>query len=404
MREGKRASYFSRRETTRVAPVEDESDPAHRSGGKPKVMFSEKTKRRKKHSASKNPQKMASETTATTALSPTVVNRKAVDTKQQQHFKLTEVPAPQQITDESTDTGTDHDQDDFAIMDEQDENVNLDLTLASSDHNYVSDNDPYIYSDDSESFSDAYFRPQISDYPAVLYPRSTSHGSTTSRDDHIGRRVAAEEGLLGTTPPLSSSPHALNYGTLASGQPTFDRSGSPFKMPGNGIASILEDYPADEEQQQLIGSESQYSQQYYGGYQATPTASYADYDAHYLRQSKKERRRLRKQQKAAARQRQMHMLQNQKQREHAVREKTVSEVKGRPQDETLCRDSVYAYIFVAQLVFLRNYNVLQGRQWLGHVDKTWPRQFSKRKSKRNPSAEKQKLKALTCKHCTGNLR
>ncbi|CAB9530850.1 Plasma-membrane choline transporter [Seminavis robusta] len=367
MREGKR-SYFRRDKSS--SSSEEQRDRVRGSSSssreakpksKAKRMFSRKAKKRKKSSKS---QKMASETTA---LSPTTDNHKAVDVKHQhfhipQKFKFLDTPTPQQTTDESTDTGTD--QDDFGVLDEQDENVNL----VSTEHSYISDNDPYIYSDDSESFSDAYFRPQISDYPAVLYPRSSSHGSFTSsfRDEH--RIGITDEGPWSATspPPLppgnpinpfhnNTPPHALNYSTVMLGQATSDRSGSPFKHSGSSIASILEDSPADEEQQQLLGDDLA-GHHYYGGLQNTlnigTPAGAAEADAQYLRQTKKERRKIRKQQKAAARQRQMQMLQNQKQREQAVRERTVSEVKGRPQDETVCRDSVYAYVFVVHLLLV----------------------------------------------------
>lgn len=324
------------------------------------TVFNPPKKKRKSAGHKSSPEKMA--TGSETALSPTVDNSKVPDVQRQkngtrnsptkQMRSSSEAPAPQQPTDVSSD----EDADDFGLYDEQDENV-FGGSLTT-DPNYTSDNDPYIYSDDSESFSDSYFRPQLSDYPAVLYPRASSHGSLTfsTRDDLIGRRILAEEDTLNALPPhpFSHSPHSyqtapLSYGSLGVPQLS-DRSGSPFKVSGS-IASIMEDSPVDEEQQSLLNDHPSQHFQYYG-YPNNTFDNPAEMDAQYLRQTKKERRKLRKQQKAAARQRQMQMLHNQKKREQAVRERTVSEVKGRPQDETQCRDSVFAFLFVAQLVLV----------------------------------------------------
>lgn len=316
--------------------------------------------KKKKKSPRTKPITMANGTETT--LSPTVDNIKApeVSSTQKNGVSLSptkqlkssddeaHAPAPQQTTDGSSD------EDDFGLYEVQDENVFE--GGVPQDTNYISDNDPYIYSDDSESFSDAYFRPQSHDYPAVLYPRSSSHGSYT-RDELIGRKISTEEDALAALPPhpySNSSPYShQSYGSVGSGTYTSaDRATSPFRISGS-IASIMEDSPVDEEQQRLLNEYPSQHLQYYG-YQNNydNSASAAETDAQYLRQAKKERRRLRKQQKAAARQRQMQILQNQRMREQAVRERTVSEVKGRPQDESLCRDSAFAYLFVAQLVLV----------------------------------------------------
>jgi len=199
---------------------------------------------------------------------------------------------------------------------------------------YTSDSDPYIYSDDSESLSDAYFRPSFNDYPAVLYPSQRLVSSATSS--------ALEIDPLNALPPHPNSSNPGGYGTLHI--PTSEYSASSFKKTAS-IASIMEDAPVEDEEQQFLNDDS--AQQLHDYYGYTAPAAAAEMDAEYLRKSKKERRRLRKQQKAAARQRQMKMVHNQKQRD---REQTVSEVKGRPQDETVYHDTYVAYIFVAQLV------------------------------------------------------
>ena len=215
--------------------------------------------------------------------------------------------------------------------DVQDEN-----TLVAPESSYTSDSDPYVYSDDSESFSDAYFRPSFNDYPAVLYPRSTSHGSMTSA---LTVPPSEVDPLAPFSPHPYHMPSQLGYGSL----PVPERS--PFKKISS-IASILEDSPVDEKQQLLNGDPSLLHQ----NYSYPNPAAAAEMDAQYLKQNKKERRRNRKQQKAATRQRQMQMIQNQqRQKEQVDRERTVTEVKGRPQDETKYRDSAFAYIFIIQL-------------------------------------------------------
>lgn len=322
-----------------------------------------KGRSRKKYSLSKNkvhPINMANGSEAT--LSPTVdssvkgtvdrkkeklapqpIAMKAVEESPHPKLRLTTTVNKVESSDDDNDSGSD----------EQDEN----LLAAVPESTYTSDSDPYIYSDDSESLSDAYFRPSFNDYPAVLYPRSNSHGSFASfKDEHMGGRAhALETDSLSSLPPHphSTTPHhhystaPLGYGSVPS-MP--ERAPSPFTK-STSIASILEDSPVDEEQPyNMNGDTSQLHQQYYS--YPSPAAA-ADMDAEYLKQNKKERRRNRKQQKAAARHRQMQIIQNQqKQREQAVRERTVAEVKGRPQDETQYRDSIFAYIFIVQLLLV----------------------------------------------------
>lgn len=218
---------------------------------------------------------------------------------------------------------------------------------------YASDSDPYIYSDDSESFSDAYFLPQREDFPHVLYPRGSTHSLTNLKDEHIGRRIAAvgteeeEEPLT----PFAPNGHVANdyqrqgpiqYGSV---QPFSDRSMPPFKISG----SIQEDFPVDDDQQPFLNSDQGRGMYYYN----IPSNMPADEaDARYLRQAKREWRRLKKQQKADDRRRQILMIQNQHKREQALREHTVSRVKGRPQDERKCRDPFFAYLFLAQLLIV----------------------------------------------------
>jgi len=324
---------------------------------------------------------MATDSESNKALSPiTVDNKKGSDaalatalgkspsnSPEHHHATTGDAPAMKSTTDESS--GGDNKDDGGFDSDEQDEN---NAYFQVPEANYVSDSDPYIYSDDSESFSDAYFRPSFSDYPAVLYPRSTS--GTFSKDELIGRRIPgalSEDDPMtpGPANPYSQQPNnpyqqyaatPNSYGSIPgtpAGQPMSDRSLSPFKMSGPfaSIGSIMEDSPVDEEQQQLLNSDPNQQFRNYYGYPSNLNnpATPAEMDAQYLKQSKKERKRLRKAQKAAARQRQLQMIQNQqKQREQAMRERTVTEVKGRPQDETKCRDSCYAYIFVAQFVII----------------------------------------------------
>lgn len=144
----------------------------------------------------------------------------------------------------------------------------------------------------------------------------------------------------------------------------------------------------DEEQQSLLNDHPIQHLQYHGYPNNTSfdnsAGGAAEMDAQYLRQSKKERRKLRRQQKAAARQRQMQMLQSQRQREQAVRERTVTEVKGRPQDETQCRDSVFAYIFVAQLVLVIALAVNSGTTVMFSKQSTWGRLTQGTKVKPSP--------------------
>ena len=237
-----------------------------------------------------------------------------------------EAPAMRPASSESSEGDKDE-----SGSDVQDEN-----TLVAPESSYTSDSDPYVYSDDSESFSDAYFRPSFNDYPAVLYPRSTSHGSVASA---LTVPPSEVDPLAPFLPhPYNQSPQ-FGYGSV----PLPERS--PFKKISS-IASIREDSPVDEKLQLLNGDPSLLHQ----NYSYPSPAAAAEMDAEYLKQNKKERRRNRKQQKAATRQRQMQMIQNQqRQMEQVDRERTVTEVKGRPQDETIYRDSLFAYIFVIQL-------------------------------------------------------
>ena len=282
--------------------------------------------------------------------SPSAQASKSQETAPVAKSSLAEAPSPADNSAKAvapqTSTSSSSDEDDFEVgLKGQDQNIYDGGSIF-----YASDNDPYIYSDDSESFSDAYFRPQKDDFPAVIYPGSTN-SLTRLADEAAGRRVTVTGTEEEPLTPFTSSPfsnqfrqNAPQYGSVQNRQFS-DRSSSPFKISG----SIKEDSPVDEEQQKLMNYDSSRGMQYYN----IPSNMPADEaDAQYLKEAKKERRRLRRQQRAAARQRQIMMIQNQQKREQAIRERTVTEVKGRPQDERKCRDPIFAYLFLAQLLIV----------------------------------------------------
>lgn len=157
--------------------------------------------------------------------------------------------------------------------------------------------DPYVYSDDSASLSDAYFFPQ-SDDDLARPPRYREDDPLKTTGSSVG----------GSGPP-QHYPVASYYGSLQGA----DRSSSPLWVGG----SIQEDAelqsPAQQEQMSsLVPNEGQW----------------------------RDRKRQRRQQRRL----------QQKQRERISRERAVAQVRGKMQNLDEWKDPIFAVLFIVQLV------------------------------------------------------
>jgi len=161
--------------------------------------------------------------------------------------------------------------------------------------------DPYIYSDDSASLSDAYFHPQ-SDDELAKSPRYRTPG----------------EGDSLTAFGQQQHPSASYYGALAQ---SAERAVSPLWVSG----SIQE----DSESAPAFGPDEALMPGHALKYQLGPTAG-----------GKERRKRKHRQDRRMQR----------KQQEQLNRERAVTKVRGTPQEDASRKDSLFAVLFVVQLI------------------------------------------------------
>ena len=169
--------------------------------------------------------------------------------------------------------------------------------------------DPYLYSDDSGSLSDAYFKPQQQE-AAVAGSDFFYTSESECESDYLNNNRKYAYGAFGErsqSPPSSAA--AMRY-----------QSPSPV---GLNVTTILEDSPVTQEATPLIPN---YDHQLLS---ATPARL-------STRQLKKQQRhRMRIQRK----------LQDQ-------RERAVTEIRGKPQPPTAHHDTFWLFLFVVQLLFV----------------------------------------------------
>ena len=289
--------------------------------------------------------------------------------------------------------------DDDSVGDEQSNDLYIPLKdEGSADGHY---DDPYIYSDDSESLSDAYFHPQqelrpgsqtysyhrqqhlhhqivtppaenisIGDglFPAPrIYP-SYFHGRSYDDNDTL-----TPIGKAGQNADFSALP---SYGSVSrssemgqSDLPMFKQSlvtpescASPLTPPPNSTFSggtILEDFPSEDTQDEFyLNFRSMKQEQHPPHQQMSHSRSSVN-----KYQRKRHKRRLRRQRQLAdhAAASELHH----KQQQQYARELAVTQVRGKPQNPQTCNDCLFAVLFVIQFLFVVLCAVRYGNDLLG---------------------------------------
>ncbi len=253
------------------------------------------------------------------------------------------------ITDkDDTNDGDDDDDDD------DDDNSSGDEEEAGP---YNPDTDPYVYSDDSASLSDAYFFPTDDEmvrplryreqdpfhplpinpfhhpnYPLASYYGSMNHANNpnNSNNSSLDASNSSYQGSSNNNSSSTSKPHHLHH------QHLIHSASPPLWVAG----SIAED-----------GSED-FSKIHAGPphHQVGGDAVIADASS----RARKERRR----------QRRLNRELRLKQQQQAARERAVCQIRGQPQQVTTWQDAAYAILFVTQLVVVVVFAIVFGMKMI----------------------------------------
>jgi Plasma-membrane choline transporter len=185
--------------------------------------------------------------------------------------------------------------------------------------------DPYVYSDDSASLSDAYFFPQNDDIGPLIgdasqnqshqYPLANYYGSMSSSSNHSN---SSHSNYL----HASQSPivHGMHYGANE------QRAPSPLWITAGSI---------QEDAEEVFPLKPFASLQF---------QSDENLKTFLISKPRQEKRRQRRSKRGWSQQQQREQIQREKQ---AEREKLVNQVRGRPQNSK-ARDVVWAYMFLIQ--------------------------------------------------------
>ncbi|GKY92596.1 hypothetical protein MPSEU_000229700 [Mayamaea pseudoterrestris] len=230
--------------------------------------------------------------------------------------------------------------------DEEEESDEDETSGSPSQHYYE---DPYTYSDDSASLSDAYFFPQAGEDDLARPPRYNR------QEQHQQQHLKQEELLLDTPPRQMKANTSVvftdnvNYSTFYGAIGSYGGGGTDnglVKSPPLWISGAI-----DENREQTI-TVSPIAYNYQEGNKLAIDSTHGSKSG-------------RKQRRSSSRKSQQR-LNGLRQQQASARERRVAQVKGRPQSTDIWRNPMFAILFLMQLLLvvgLAVYSVGSSERW-----------------------------------------